>query len=68
MVLLRPGQGHGAPTQDIRKKKFTEHQLDSGMKRSQSMFGLDDSEDSLTVNFPTAKFNDDMELDKRVRN
>eukprot|EP00090_Calanus_glacialis_P013030 TRINITY_DN21643_c0_g1_i1.p1 TRINITY_DN21643_c0_g1~~TRINITY_DN21643_c0_g1_i1.p1 ORF type:complete len:462 (-),score=133.65 TRINITY_DN21643_c0_g1_i1:237-1583(-) len=62
-IFGRPG--HGAPTQDIRKKKFTEHQLDSGMKRSQSMFGLDDSEDSLTVNFPTAKFNDDMELDKR---
>ena len=26
---------------DVRKKKFTEHQLDLGMKRSQSMFALD---------------------------
>ena len=25
----------------MRKKKFTEHQLDLGMKRSQSMFALD---------------------------
>jgi len=33
--------GNGAPTGDVRKKKFTEHQLDLGMKRSQSMFALD---------------------------
>ena len=25
-ICLRPG--HGAPTYDVRKKKFTEHQLD----------------------------------------
>ena len=33
--------GHGAPTQDIRKKKFTEHQL----KRSQSMHSLGVTDD-----------------------
>ena len=33
--------GNGAPTGDVRMKKFTEHQLDLGLKRSQSMFGLD---------------------------
>ena len=32
--------GHGAPTQDIRKKKFTEHQMNN-LSRSQSLFGLD---------------------------
>jgi len=32
--------GHGAPTQDIRKKKFTEHQMNN-LTRSQSLFGLD---------------------------
>ena len=31
--------GHGAPTQDIRKKKFTEHQMNN-LTRSQSLFGL----------------------------
>ena len=39
--FLRPG--HGAPTQDIRKKKFTEHQLDRSMRRSQSLFDLDNA-------------------------
>ena len=63
--ISRPG--HGAPTQDIRKKIFTEHQLDQGMRRAQSMFSLDDSQDSLAVNAPPAMFNDDMELDNRVR-
>ena len=33
--MFRPG--HGAPTGDIRKKKFTEYQLD----RSQSSYNLD---------------------------
>ena len=33
--VCRPG--HGAPTGDIRKKKFTEYQLD----RSQSSYNLD---------------------------
>ena len=32
--------GHGAPTTDIRKKKFTEHQMNN-LTRSQSLFGLD---------------------------
>ena len=32
--------GHGAPTKDIRKKKFTEHQMNC-LTRSQSLFGLD---------------------------
>jgi len=62
-IFGRPG--HGAPTQDIRKKIFTEHQLDQGMRRAQSMFSLDDSQDSLAVNAPPAMFNDDMELDNR---
>ena len=35
--------GHGAPTRDIRKKKFTEHQMNS-LTRSQSLFGLDSEE------------------------
>ena len=35
---IRPG--HGAPTKDIRKKKFTEHQMNC-LTRSQSLFGLD---------------------------
>jgi hypothetical protein len=30
-VFGRPG--HGAPTVDVRKKKFTEHQLDKEVKR-----------------------------------
>merc|ERR1719322_1509528 len=34
--------GHGAPTGDIRKKKFTEHQLGRALKRSQSVFSLDE--------------------------
>ena len=38
---------------DVRKKKFTEHQLDLGMKRSQSMFaldtGLDDDDVSISM-------------------
>ena len=38
LLILRPG--HGAPTQDIRKKKFTEHQMNN-LTRSQSLFGLD---------------------------
>ena len=32
--------GHGAPTKDIRKKKFTEHQMNC-LTRSQSLFGLE---------------------------
>ena len=40
LMLCRPG--HGAPTGDIRKKKFTEHQLGRALKRSQSVFSLDE--------------------------
>lgn len=38
--------GHGAPTEDIRKKKFTEHQL----RRSQSVLSLDDALDGYQMN------------------
>lgn len=37
--------GHGAPTMDIRKKKFTEHQMDTSLQRSTSMFSLDQAQD-----------------------
>ncbi|XP_023345523.1 uncharacterized protein LOC111714611 isoform X2 [Eurytemora carolleeae] len=37
--------GHGAPTVDIRKKKFTEHQLSDGLPRSVSMFKLDQEDE-----------------------
>ena len=46
---------------DVRKKKFTEHQLDLGMKRSQSMFaldtGLDDDDVSSISMMPLLKKN-----------
>ena len=54
MSLRRPG--HGAPTGDIRKKKFTEHQL----RRSQSMLSLDHRTP------PARTYQDDMALDPRV--
>ena len=38
--------GHGAPTEDIRKKKFTEHQL----RRSQSVLSFDDALDCYQMN------------------
>lgn len=56
--------GHGAPTQDIRKKKFTEHQLDLGMRRSQSMFTLEDSTESFGTPLKhKGIYNSDFELD-----
>jgi len=63
--------GHGAPTQDIRKKKFTEHQLDRTINRSQSMFSLDEGgvemSDAYGVGGSTqlARCNSDLELDDR---
>ena len=52
--------GHGAPTEDIRKKKFTEHQL----RRSQSVLGLDDTIDSFQARTPRQYFDD---FDPKVR-
>ena len=52
--------GHGAPTEDIRKKKFTEHQL----RRSQSVLSLGDAAADL-VQFRTS-YRDDMVLDPKV--
>ena len=58
--LHRPG--HGAPTGDIRKKKFTEHQLGRALRRSQSVFSLEDKE-----KFIRRPYSDDMNIDPRVR-
>ena len=52
--------GHGAPTGDIRKKKFTEHQL----RRSQSVLSLGDTAGEL-VQLRTS-YRDDMVLDPKV--
>jgi len=58
--------GHGAPTQDIRKKRFTEHQLDRGLYRSQSMFGLDNEEDyGGPESAPLVRFNSELDLDQK---
>ena len=58
IIIARPG--HGAPTQDIRKKKFTEHQL----RRSQSVLSLGDTAGDL-VQLRTS-YRDDMVLDPKV--
>ena len=64
-ISYRPG--HGAPTQDIRKKKFTEHQINKGLTRSQSSFSLDDSNDFLSPpNLPVGKFNSELDLQDGV--
>ena len=61
MSLRRPG--HGAPTGDVRKKKFTEHQL----RRSQSMLSLEDETSRTYHRTPPARnYQDDMALDPRV--
>ena len=60
---LRPG--HGAPTGDIRKKKFTEHQIDIGLKRSQSSFNLDEA-GSYVGGLPMARFNSEFDLESPV--
>ena len=49
--------GHGAPTNDIRKKKFTEHQLGRALKRSQSVFNLDEDRDRTIVEHGVFKRN-----------
>eukprot|EP00090_Calanus_glacialis_P021912 TRINITY_DN33788_c0_g1_i1.p1 TRINITY_DN33788_c0_g1~~TRINITY_DN33788_c0_g1_i1.p1 ORF type:complete len:454 (+),score=113.33 TRINITY_DN33788_c0_g1_i1:334-1695(+) len=55
--------GHGAPTGDIRKKKFTEHQINKGMTRSQSTFSLDDAGDFIGIPAaPLARFSSETEL------
>ena len=56
---VRPG--HGAPTPDIRKKKFTEHQLGPALRRSQSVLSLEDNQVKLV-----RPYRDDMNLDPRV--
>ena len=61
-MLCRPG--HGAPTGDIRKKKFTEHQLGRALKRSQSVFSLDEK----TKGYARRGYIDDMKLDSKVIN
>ena len=61
-MLCRPG--HGAPTGDIRKKKFTEHQLGRALKRSQSVFSLDEK----TKGYVRRGYIDDMNLDPKVKN
>ena len=61
-MLCRPG--HGAPTGDIRKKKFTEHQLGRALKRSQSVFSLDEK----TKGYARRGYIDDMKLDSKVKN
>ena len=38
MVFARPG--HGAPTIDVRKRRFTEHQLDKLKHQAQGQGGL----------------------------
>ena len=42
MFSYRPG--HGAPTIDIRKKKFTEHQLDRRQRKNQDDFNWEGEE------------------------
>ena len=59
-MICRPG--HGAPTGDIRKKKFTEHQLGRALKRSQSVFSLDEK----TKGYVRREYIDDMKLDSKV--
>ena len=55
--------GNGAPTGDVRKKKFTEHQLDLGMRRSQSMFTLDSMDGGLEGGGIAApRWSDDQEI------
>jgi len=52
--------GNGAPTEDIRKKKFTEHQINKGMTKSHSTFSLDDAGAPAP---PIARFNSEANLE-----
>jgi len=56
--------GHGAPTGDIRKKRFTEHQQDQGLKRSTSMFNLEDATESMSFRpiGPSQHYTSEVEL------
>jgi len=54
--------GHGAPTGDVRKKKFTEHQIDIGLKRSQSSFSLDEAGGYVTGG-SMSRFNSEYDLE-----
>ena len=63
LEISRPG--HGAPTQDIRKKKFTEHQIDIGLKRSQSSFSLDEAGGYVTGG-SMSRFNSEYDLESPV--
>ena len=62
-MFFRPG--HGAPTGDIRKKRFTEHQIDIGMKRSQSSFSLDEAGGYMGGG-SMARFNSEFDLENAV--
>ena len=53
--------GHGAPTRDIRKKKFTEHQMNS-LTRSQSLFGLE----TMAPSSPVSRYDSQPAVDKAV--
>ena len=65
LEISRPG--HGAPTQDIRKKKFTEHQINKGIARSQSTFSLDDSNDFISTPKATmGRFSSETDLQEGV--
>jgi len=56
--------GHGAPTGDIRKKKFTEHQINKerGIQKSHSTFSLDNSADFVPSYPPPAKYSSELDL------
>jgi len=55
--------GHGAPTQDIRKKKFTEHQMNN-LTRSQSLFGLDSEVPGLPDPAPISRYESQPQLEE----
>ena len=65
--ICRPG--HGAPTGDIRKKKFTEHQINKerGIQKSHSTFSLDNSADFVPSYAPPAKYSSELDLQEGVR-
>ena len=64
--ICRPG--HGAPTGDIRKKKFTEHQINKerGIQKSHSTFSLDNSADFVPSYPPPAKYSSELDLQEGV--
>ena len=54
IIIIDRAQAQDHPPGDVRKKKFTEHQLDMGMKRSQSMFALDSGRRMRTMASPSS--------------